>query len=119
MVIHEKIYVEAYINSLSKHDILYNCIIIETVDLNYRFFPVFIGLSVILTDLQQCTWLKPTSFWKICQYQKRVILSQMSDMSYVQAGSKCCNVIEIIAMCRTEGPSYLRLDNCKERFLSY
>ena len=34
MVIHEKIYVEAYIKSLSKHNILYNFIIIKTVDLN-------------------------------------------------------------------------------------
>ena len=30
---------------------------------------VRLGMSLIVTDFQQCAWLRPTSCWKICEYQ--------------------------------------------------
>ena len=32
-------------------------------------FPVYLGMPLIFTDFQQCTWLRHTSCWKICEYQ--------------------------------------------------
>ena len=31
-------------------------------------FPVCLGMPLIFTDFQHCTWLRFTSHWKICEY---------------------------------------------------
>ena len=33
-------------------------------------FPVDLGMPLIFTDFQQSTCLRPTSCWKICEYQR-------------------------------------------------
>ena len=34
-----------------------------------RIVPVYLGVPLIFTNFQQCSWLRPTSWSKICEYQ--------------------------------------------------
>ena len=62
MALCEEIYLDAYLNNQ------YICL----KDNNAQFyldFPVYLEMPLIFTDFQQCMWWRPTSCWKICEYQ--------------------------------------------------
>ena len=35
----------------------------------FKIFPVYLRMALIFTDFQECIWSRPTSCWKICEYQ--------------------------------------------------
>ena len=62
--------------------ILHNYILYEG-ELSYvGIFPVYLGMPLIFTDFQQCTWLKPTFCWKICEYQSHPYEQKLLILSF-------------------------------------
>ena len=84
MVAYDKIYLEAYSNNKyiwhTKNTAqLY--FVLWTASLHWKF-PNLLRDALIFTDLQQGTWLRSTSFWKICEYQRFSINCSHSELIY-------------------------------------
>ena len=74
MVVYEKIYFEAYKNTFETKMILNIYISYQGEPSYVGKFLVDLGMPLIFTDFQQCTWLRPTSCWKICVYQSHPLV---------------------------------------------
>ena len=69
MVVYEKIYFEAYTNDQyiwDQNNTVQLYSILRIAELHWKFSSWFTDY-MIFTDFHKCTWLKPTSCWKICK----------------------------------------------------
>ena len=65
----EKIYLEAYINNPCiplKNNTAELYFVLGKAELYVNFSSLhYVGMSLIFTDFEQCTWLRPSSCWEI------------------------------------------------------